>query len=247
MRSLHGITGTVLPAIPLRPNLALVFNDLMKDAECIFVTGRRGSGKTTYVQRAVDRAPRVIVFDPLGQYAREFRWPLAGDLASLHRLAAERWRSPAPWRLALTVAGDFDTELHKLSVYLWHAMAPFERGRDRKKMLLIVEEMNLSVPVHPLPKGRRGFMRLVLQGRHRGIAIIGVSQRPALVSADFRSSAAETIIFPLGVEDQGYMGARYRGELASLTPHRFVRFADGVATRGENPPLGSSPATSRRR
>ncbi len=218
-----------------------------KDADCIFVTGRRGSGKTTYVQRAVG-APRVIVFDPLGQYAREFGWPLADNLKSLHRVVAERWRSPAPWRLALTVAGDLELELHSLSVYLWHAMAPYERGRDRKKILLIVEEMNLSVPAHALRKDRRGFMRLVLQGRHRGIAIIGVSQRPALVSADFRSSAAATVIFPLGVEDQGYMGARFRGELAGLTPHHFVRFADGAATRGENPPsreLAGDVATSR--
>jgi len=151
------------------------------------------------------------------------------------------------WRLALTVAGDFELELHKLSVYLWHAQAPYESGRDRKKLTLIVEEMDLSVPNHATPKGMGGFKRLVLQGRHRGVEIIGVTQHPALVPIWFRINCAERYLFALGVEDHGVMGARYRAELASLTPHRFVRFAGGTVTRGENPPLGHSPASSRRR
>ncbi len=211
----------------------------------------RGSGKTTRVQYLISLAPRVVCFDPTGQYgrpprARGYGWPCAATLPELHATVSPRWQGP-PWRAALTVAGDFELELHKLSVYLWHAQAPYESGRDRKKLTLIVEEMDLSVPNHRLPKGMHGFQRLVLQGRHRGIEVIGVTQHPALVALSFRINCAERYIFPLGVEDHGVMGARYRGELASLTPHRFIRFAGGTVTRGENPPLGSSPAASRRR
>lgn len=218
----------------------------MSDARCIFVAGRRGSGKTTFTRHAVEGAPRVVAFDPIGQYGREFGWPMAASLAELHELLGRCWRSP-PWHVALTVAGDYPAELHRLAIYLWHAQQPYERHRDRKKLVLVVEEMNLSVPVHALPSDQRGFMRLVLQGRHRGIEIIGVTQRPALVSADFRSSAAETVLFPLGIEDHGHLGARYRAELSSLTPHHYLRVADGSVSRGENPPFRSSPAAARRR
>jgi hypothetical protein len=216
------------------------------DARCIFVAGRRGSGKTTFTRAAVEASPRVVAFDPIGQYGREFGWPMADTLAGLHDLLTRCWRA-MPWHVAFTPPGDYPRELHRLSIYLWHAQLPYERRRDRKKLVLVVEEMNLSVPVHALPADQRGFMRLVLQGRHRGVEIIGVTQRPALVSADFRSMAAETVLFPLGFEDHGYLGARHRAELASLTPHHFLRVSDGVASRGENVLSRRSPASSPRR
>lgn len=221
---------------------------MIADARCVFVTGRRGSGKTTYIQHAIEAAPRAICFDPVGQYAREFRWPLARDLQQLNALVGERWRWRAPWRIAYTPDGAASPviELHKLSVYLWHVMLPYERGRDRRKLALIVEEMNLSLPVYALPEDRRGFQRLILQGRHRGLELFGVTQRPALVSADFRSAAAETIIFPLGVEDHGYRGARFRAQIAALRPHEYVRFGDdGTVTTGKNPAPGARPGQRR--
>ena len=100
--------------------------------------------------------------------------------------------------------------------------------------------MDLSVPNHATPKGMGGFKRLVLQGRHRGVEVIGVTQHPALVPTWFRINCAERYLFALGVEDHAVMGTRYRDELARLTPHRFIRFADGAATSGGNPPLGSA-------
>ena len=205
----------------------------MKDARCIFVTGRRGSGKTTLVQSLVADSRRIVAFDPLGEYRRELKWPGGESLAELHAFVSRHWCDP--FRFAMTPGDlDFVWRLHQLSIYLWHAMLPYERGRDKKKLLLIVEEMNLSVPVHNLAADRRAFLRLVLQGRHRGIEIIGVSQRPALVSADFRSAAAEKYVLPLGVEDHGIMGTRYRDQIAALSPHHWLRFGDGTVKAGKN-------------
>lgn len=215
----------------------------MKDARCIFVTGRRGSGKTTRVQELIEGCRRLVAFDPLGQYGREFRWPMAADIRELHGFLVQHWRGD--FRIAYTPRSDFRRALHQLSAYLLRAMEPYERGRDRRKVTLIVEEMNLSVPVTPLPADMAGFLPLVLQGRHYGIEIIGVSQRPALVSADFRSACAETYVLPLGVEDHGAWGARFRGEIAGLQPHQFIRFADGLAARGENRPLPGRRAPAR--
>jgi hypothetical protein len=157
------------------------------------------------------------------------------------------WRAPA-WRVAYTVAGDHVGELHKLSVYLWNAMAPYETGRDRKMLMLIVEEMDLSVPNHRLPRGSEGFKQLTLQGRHRGIEIIGVTQHPAQVPVWFRISCPERYVFAVGLEDHGIMGTRYRDQVAALTTHHYLRFDQGgQVTHGENRLSRGSPASSRRR
>ena len=63
----------------------------------------------------------------------------------------------------------------------------------------MVEEINLGFPASKLPAQYFGMGHATLQGCHRGLEIKGISQRPALVSADFRGNVAETYIFPLSV------------------------------------------------
>jgi hypothetical protein len=216
----------------------------VKDARCILVTGRRGSGKTTLVQTLIEGCPALIAFDPIGQYAREFGWARAATLDELHRKLSGIWGQG--FKIAFSPAGDFARELHRLSVYLWAAQVLYETGRTRRKLSLVVEEMNLSFPVTRLPDGCQGFLRLVLQGRHRGIEIIGVTQRPALVSADFRGNVAETYVFALGyAEDQRLWGRACQPIIASLAPHAYLRLADGEAARGQNPPLRPSRRSAR--
>jgi hypothetical protein len=211
------------------------------DARCIFVAGMRGGGKSTKVQSLIAGASRVVCFDPTGQYsrparARGYAWPRASSLAELHTFAASHW-GYSTWRVALTVAGDYPAELHKLSTYLWHAMQPYESGRDRKKLVLVVEEMDLGAPNQKLPKGMGGFQQLTLQGRHRGIEIIGVTQHAAMVPLWFRINCPDRYLFPLGIEDQGILGARHRAAIERLRPHEFLHFGEGgTVTAGKNPP-----------
>lgn len=225
----------------------------MKDARCIFVCGMRGAGKSTLVQSLVARSPRIVAFDPLGEYGRPVSrqgrgWPLVSSLAELHSFVQQHWRAPA-WRVALTVAGDHIAELHRLSMYLWGAMKPYESGRDTKMLALIVEEMDLSVPNHKLAKGLEGFKQVALQGRHRGLEVIGVTQHPSLVPVWFRMNSLERYVLSVGFEDHGIMGPRFRTAIAGLAPHQWLHFRAGELEprRGENRLFASSPASSRRR
>jgi|SRR5579883_235726 len=217
---------------------------MIKDARCVAVFGRRGSGKTTRTRALVEGCPAVICFDPLGQWSREFGYCPVGNLSLLHSLLREGWSSG--FKIAFTPdAPDYPAALHELSTYLWHVQQPYERGRLRRKLTLVVEEMNLSVPVHALPAAQRGFLQLVLQGRHRGIEIIGVSQRPALVSADFRANVSETYVFALGYPEDARIFRR-AGDATALPNHAFIRISDQGAARGENPPLQGRKRTARR-
>ena len=56
----------------------------MKDARRIGVYGASGSGKSTLVKAMIGKAPRVVVFDPMDEYARALRFHRVTTLAGVH-------------------------------------------------------------------------------------------------------------------------------------------------------------------
>lgn len=210
---------------------------IVKDARCIAVYGRRGSGKSTRVKALLRGHKRLIVFDPMGEYGREGLAEPADTLAEVRAIMRRRWR--AGFRIAYQPAGDYVAKLHHLAEFLWHAQAPYEDGSDPRKLMLVVEEMNLGFPVTKLPRGQEGMLRLVLQGRHRGIEIIGVTQRPAAVSADFRGNVAETYVLPLS-QALDYkavgevIGREHEPKLRALQPHHWLHWDGATLTEGRN-------------
>lgn len=209
-----------------------------RDAKCLAVFGRRGSGKSTLVKSLLRGVERVIVFDPMDEYAAEVPgFVRAESVSAALKIMARRWGGG--FRIALVVPEDHAGQLHRLSGFLWRATEPYKAGRDRRKVWLVVEEMNLSVPSMALPKGQRGFERLILQGRHHGIELVGVSQRPALVSATFRGNAAVTYCFALAghvdVQAVGQIvGPSHGGRLKTLPDHTYLKIENGAVSEGKN-------------
>ena len=71
--------------------------------------------------------------------------------------------------------------------------------------------------------------RATLQGCHRGLEIIWISQRPVLVSADFRGKVAETYVFTLSVGHDlaaitEVYGREHHGPIRALQNHQYARF-----------------------
>jgi len=218
----------------------------MKDAACTAVFGMRGSGKTTRAKILIGQSRRVVVFDPMGEYSQRGFFRCTSLIQVRDRLKAG-WR--AGFKIAYVPRGDYPRMLHGLAYLLHHAQAPYWQGRDRRKILLVVEEMNLGYPASKLPAAYFGMSRITLQGRHRGIEIVGISQRPALVSADFRGSVAETFVFPLATGHDfkaiaEIYGRRHDVVLKALVTHNFIHFAAGKARAGKNPPLRRQSALS---
>lgn len=212
---------------------------IVKDAECVAVFGRRGSGKSTLVKRQfVKGARRLIVFDPMGEYAREVRGVRGfTSLRALGCHVASRWSMG--FKVAYTPGSDEIGALHRLSAFLWEACEGYEGGRDRTKTTLIVEEANLGFPSTMLPPGRDGFRRLILQGRHRGVEIVGVTQRPAKVHPDFRSNCSRLYVFALAdhVDVQAMtqiVGPAEARAIRVQENHHYTVIEGGRIERGQN-------------
>lgn len=206
--------------------------------EVLAIFGRRGSGKTHLARRLVAQLPRLVVFDPIGEWAPDARpvEGVEGVLAAMRR----SWRS---FRVSLPVARLWPRELHRLARLLWDAQAPV----GSPPLWLVVDELSLSYPVRPLPAALWGMPRLVLQGRHRRIGILGIAQRPALVSADFRGQVHRLVSFALPSSiDRGVvaqqLGSQWAAPLAQLRPFQFLeQDQDGAVKRGGPPLTGSQP------
>lgn len=195
------------------------------EVACIF--GRRGAGKTTLARKMTRDRRRLVVWDPLAEWGRLPDLVAVDSLAELRDAMRRRWR--LGFRLALAPPGrDLPAELDALARFLWAAQEPFPGCPE---LALVVDEANLGLPVHRLRAGLWGMSRAVLQGRHRGLAVLAISQRPALVSMDLRGQAHRVAAFALPAgPDLGALrpifGAR-TAELATLAPFRFLEAAGG--------------------
>lgn len=153
------------------------------------VWGASGSGKSSYVKAAIAQRRRVVVFDPQGEYPGK----RVGDLESVRREMRANWSgfrisyTPPPGKEAVALSG--------LCRLLLAAQRPFKETGRGAPMVLVVEEMNLSFPVHGGAAKCPGFAEICSRGRHYGIEAWGVSQRIAEVDTRFRGNCTETVVF----------------------------------------------------
>jgi len=198
---------------------------------CIF--GRRGSGKTYLARRLVAGARRLVVWDPLGEWSRSRDLVAVDGLTGLRAAMRRRWR--LGFRLALVPGGaELPRSLHALAAFLWAAQAPYPACPG---LALVVDEANLGLPAHRLGADLWGMSRLVLQGRHRGVALLAISQRPALVSMDLRGQAHRLVSFALPAGPDLAAMRPLLGQAAAELPHLPARTflelsGDGTLRRG---------------
>lgn len=219
---------------------------MIKDAAIEAVYGRRGSGKSTRVKIMVQDRPAVLVFDPKDEYADELSMRrVSGDgadwPADLVRAIQADWQS-RPWVSFVPRPGSEPEQLHRVAALLDRIQAPYFAGMDDRKFTLVIEEMDLGYPVHKLPAELDGMPRLCNQGRHAGIAMIGVTQRPANISATFRGNVEKMFIFPLAwAGDQQtilqMIGPERKSQLIALENHQYIYIDNGQFGMAKNPPI----------
>lgn len=206
----------------------------MSDAELVAICGRRGSGKTTLAKHLIRSARKLVAFDPMAEYGSARGWMRVEDRKGLLDAMRRRWHQG--FKIAYTPAADHMAALHYTCDLIWRAQSVYIDA-DPRPLTLVIEEANLSLPNRPLPASRQGALRCTLQGRHRGIEIVAVTQRPALLNADFRANAARLYVFPLAYADDidavaRIVGREHREALRTLKPFHYLAVENGSIRPG---------------
>ncbi|MGH1445568.1 MAG: hypothetical protein ACRBBO_05940 [Cognatishimia sp.] len=161
----------------------------------IGIWGRSGAGKSTFAKKRLKGQKRIVVFDPLDEYG-----PRGDKICTItvHSLPEVLEAMKADWRgfkiAFVPRSGQEPRYLSALCRLLLKAQQPFKDTGKGAGITLVVEEMNLSFPVHGGEAKSPGFAEICSRGRHYGIEVIGLSQRIAEVSLRFRGNCTESIV-----------------------------------------------------
>lgn len=198
-----------------------------KDAQIIGIWGGRGSGKSTRAKEIVERNSRLIVFDPIGDWAKDGGFVGYKSFKGLFYAVKQRWNGG--FRVVYTVQRGQEPQaaLEYLADALFKIQKPYFDGKDSRQITLVIEEMALSYPEKTAAKNERNMQELVNLGRHYGVNIIGISQRMAEVKKNFVGNCAEHYFFRMGAAVDYDAAARQIGRqhidrLRSLATHEYL-------------------------
>ncbi len=209
-----------------------------KNATRIGVYGGSGSGKSTKAKLLMkEMGLGVIAFDPLDEYAEE-GFTRFDNLKTMAKYLKRMYGKPFKYAL-VPDAGKEAEQLHALSVFLVAVQANYKAGKCTTQLLLLVEEMNLSYPVEKLSKGLNGFSNICSRGRHFGINVMGISQRPAEINTRFRGNCNGFYVFRMAEHNDltalaKVMGPEVKETIRNLKTHEYIYWENGEIKRGKN-------------
>lgn len=205
-------------------------------ADRLFITGSTGTGKT-YLARALfaSRLPPRLVIDPKADVAAT-----GGAYADTRQAVtfADPARLPDAGSLRFVPRDPFDLDAYdRLARTLW----------ERPGIFVWLDEAGIILPAQGAP---RAMLRLVTQGRARGIGMIALHQRPLEVARAYLGNAEYLAAFRLGHPDDietlaahfAMKPALLASALASLAPHGFAWYSRRVPDAlARVPPLRVRP------
>lgn len=189
-------------------------NNVRNKANVIAVFGRTGSGKSAWLKQHIEalKPKRIIVWDPMREYGHigTVYTELAPLVAAIS--AAKRGRFAVVFQPATNDkqrAAQFD---------VWCGIA-YAAG----DALVLVEELKFVTRPSWAPAR---WSEITLTGRHRGLYVIGVSQRPASIDKDFFGSATlihtGPLVFPEDIKTVAKAMNIPEAEIDALVPLQFI-------------------------
>jgi hypothetical protein len=136
-------------------------------AAIMAVLGASGSGKSTFVKREISRChPRLLIWDPLSEYEGATTGRVDEVLAALRS---------KKFRVVFRPSSDDKVRALQFDLICRAALAA-------GNLTLVVEELRFVTTPSRAPVG---WARVCLTGRHKGLTVYGLSQRPASIDKDF--------------------------------------------------------------
>lgn len=180
------------------------------------VMGASGSGKSAWLkqQLAKWKPRRLMVWDPMDEYGH-----LAGRLSTLApvidqlKLAGKR----GGFVLVFDPSHDEKRRLDQFNVWCLAALAAGE-------LTFIAEELRFVTRPGWAPTG---WAKVTMTGRHKGLRVIGTSQRPASIDKDFFGNCTVIHTGRLAYPDDVRTVARAmnvpEADLAALQPLQWMQ------------------------
>jgi len=199
----------------------------------IGVWGASGSGKSAYVKKAIKGMKRVVVFDPLDEYSTE-GMQRCRTVDEVRVAMVKKWKT---FRIAyVPPAGREPRALSQIAKLLMVAQMPYKSTGKGQGITFVVEEMNLSFPVHGGDAKARHFADICSRGRHYGITVYGLSQRIAEVSTRFRGNCTQSIVLrqqgPRDIQAAVDASGATRAEVMALKNLDYIAESNGERTNG---------------
>lgn len=217
----------------------------MKDAKRVAIWGMTGSGKSTLARELAAEFSHVIALDPAGDWGLEPGWKPVTTIAQVEHAISEGLATgfKIAWRPTFSTG----QALEGLSRALMQVQEPYRTGSTSRKICLMIDEMAEAYSSSDQQRAdREGFRQLILQGRHYGVEIVGISQRPQDVGARFRDQAAVTYCFALPYANARQPIAQMIGkkadDLMKLERGQYIRIEGLVIQNGETKHPGAKPA-----
>lgn len=148
---------------------------VVNQASIIAAMGASGSGKSAFVKQCLAGAapPRLMIWDTMDEYG-----DFARRVLTLQAMVNAIKASPT-FALRYVPSGAPDELVKRFDVF---CSVAFAIG----KVCLVVEELQTVTKPAWAPAG---WSNCTLRGRHKGLSIFGISQRPASVDKNFFSNA----------------------------------------------------------
>ena len=165
------------------------------------IYGASGTGKTTLARYLIKDCKRLIVFDPMGDYAKGRGWTTCHSITGHNGVeGVVKKKDCKNFKIAyIPTAGNEPEDLHKLSLFcLWLQSGYPKNKKIQNQLTLVADELNLGYPARSHKEKYNGFPSICSRGRHWGINVYGISQRVAEINTRFRGNTSSMYILRQG-------------------------------------------------
>jgi hypothetical protein len=181
-------------------------------ANIIAVLGASGSGKSTFIKRALAKRPgRLLIWDPMREYGAfgETFTDLAGLVKAMDK---------PRFKLVFLPNAQPKVRDQQFDLFCRAALAA-------GNLVLVVEELRFVTTPSRAPLG---WAQVTLTGRHAGLTVYGASQRPASIDKDFLGNATLVrcgcLTYPEDIRAVAKAMRLPEADLEMLKPLEWVEF-----------------------
>ncbi len=151
-----------------------------KVTDCFTIVGTRGTGKSHLAREINDVYPRSVVFDPTNDWTD-------GVVVSSFESFAEKLKylysiNEKTFRLIFRFNPDMDRETRENTFNQALRLCFFF-----KNLQVVIDELQLFTSPHYMPEYLKNLLFI---GRHQGISVMGITQRPAQINKSMLSQSA---------------------------------------------------------